>query len=30
MEYIDQIAAGEPPAQPDRIVKMSVASDVGG
>jgi len=30
MEYIDQIAAGEPPAQPDRIVKMSVAADVGG
>jgi peptidylprolyl isomerase len=30
MEHIDQIAAGEPPAQPDRIVKMSVAADVGG
>ncbi len=30
MEYIDQIAKGEPPSQPDRIVKMSVAVDAGG
>src|SRR5687768_12617893 len=30
MEYIDQIAKGEPPSQPDRIVKMSVAADAGG
>ena len=27
MEYVDQIAPGEPPANPDRIVKMQVASD---
>jgi peptidylprolyl isomerase len=27
MEYIDQIAQGEPPADPDRIVKMQVAAD---
>ena len=30
MEYVDQIAKGEPPSQPDRIVKMSVAADAGG
>jgi peptidylprolyl isomerase len=30
MDYIDQIAKGEPPSQPDRIVKMSVAADAGG
>ena len=30
MEYVDQIAPGEPPAQPDQIVKMSVAADAGG
>jgi len=29
MEHIDQIATGEPPANPDRIVKMSVAADEG-
>jgi peptidylprolyl isomerase len=28
MEYIDQLATGEPPADPDRIVQMRVASDV--
>jgi peptidylprolyl isomerase len=27
MEYIDQIAPGEPPAQPDKIVKMQIAAD---
>jgi peptidylprolyl isomerase len=27
MEYIDQIAQGEPPADPDRIVQMRVAAD---
>jgi peptidylprolyl isomerase len=27
MEYVDQIAQGEPPADPDRIVKMQVAAD---
>jgi len=30
MELVDQIAKGEPPANPDRIVKMSVAADAGG
>jgi peptidylprolyl isomerase len=30
MEYVDQIAPGEPPASPDHIVKMSVAADAGG
>jgi len=30
MDRIDQIAQGEPPANPDKIVKMSVAADVGG
>ena len=30
MDQIDQIAQGEPPANPDKIVKMSVAADVGG
>ena len=30
MEYVDQLAKGEPPANPDRIVEMSVAADVGG
>ena len=30
MEFVDQIAPGEPPANPDRIVKMSVAADVDG
>jgi peptidylprolyl isomerase len=27
MEYVDQIAQGEPPADPDKIVKMQVAAD---
>jgi peptidylprolyl isomerase len=27
MEFIDKIARGEPPAQPDKIVKMVVAAD---
>jgi peptidylprolyl isomerase len=30
MEYVDQIEKGEPPANPDRIVRMRVASDVDG
>ena len=30
MEYADQIEKGEPPANPDRIVRMRVASDVEG
>jgi peptidylprolyl isomerase len=30
MDFVDQIAKGEPPAQPDRIVKMSVAAEVQG
>jgi peptidylprolyl isomerase len=30
MDYIDQIAKGEPPSQPDQIVKMTVAADAGG
>ncbi|MGF1623282.1 MAG: peptidylprolyl isomerase [Alphaproteobacteria bacterium] len=28
MEYVDQIKRGEPPAEPDRIVRLSVAADV--
>ena len=28
MEHLDQIAKGEPPADPDQIVQMRVASDV--
>lgn len=28
MEFVDQIAKGEPPANPDKIVKMQVAADV--
>ena len=28
MEHIDAIAKGEPPASPDKIVKMQVAADV--
>jgi peptidylprolyl isomerase len=28
MEYVDQLAPGEPPATPDKIVKMQVAADV--
>jgi peptidylprolyl isomerase len=27
MEFVDQIAQGEPPANPDRIVRMQVAAD---
>ena len=27
MEYVDQIAQGEPPANPDKIVKATIASD---
>ncbi|KZM49748.1 peptidylprolyl isomerase [Labrenzia sp. OB1] len=27
MEYVDMIAKGEPPANPDKIVKMQVAAD---
>jgi len=27
MDYVDQIAKGEPPANPDKIVKMQVAAD---
>lgn len=30
MEHIDNIAKGEPPANPDKIVKMSVAADLEG
>jgi peptidylprolyl isomerase len=30
MEYVDAIEKGEPPANPDRIVQMRVASDVEG
>ena len=30
MEFVDQIAPGEPPRIPDTIVKMSVAADVDG
>jgi peptidylprolyl isomerase len=30
MEHVDQIEKGEPPANPDRIVQMRVASDVEG
>jgi peptidylprolyl isomerase len=28
MEYVDQLAPGEPPANPDKIVKLQVAADV--
>ncbi len=30
MDYIDQVAKGEPPANPDKIVKMQVAADAAG
>lgn len=30
MEYVDQITRGEPPAEPDRIVKAMIAADVEG
>ncbi|MCK5385506.1 MAG: peptidylprolyl isomerase, partial [Alphaproteobacteria bacterium] len=26
MEYIDKVAVGEPPANPDKIVKMTVVA----
>ncbi len=29
MEFVDQIKRGEPPADPDRIIKMQVAADAG-
>ena len=29
MEHVDKIARGEPPANPDKIVKMQVAADAG-
>jgi peptidylprolyl isomerase len=29
MEHLDQIAKGEPPANPDKIIQMRVATDVG-
>jgi peptidylprolyl isomerase len=29
MEYLDQIAKGEPPGNPDKIIQMRIASDVG-
>lgn len=28
MEYVDQLAPGEPPAAPDKIIKLQVAADV--
>ena len=30
MEHVDNIARGEPPANPDRIIEMKVAADVDG
>jgi peptidylprolyl isomerase len=27
MEFVDQLAPGEPPANPDKIVKLQVAAD---
>jgi peptidylprolyl isomerase len=27
MEFVDQLAVGEPPADPDKIVRMQVAAD---
>ena len=29
MEYVDQIKRGEPPADPDKIIRMQVAADAG-
>lgn len=29
MQYVDMIAKGEPPANPDKIIKMQVAADAG-
>jgi peptidylprolyl isomerase len=28
MEFVDKIKRGEPPANPDKIVKIQVAADV--
>jgi hypothetical protein len=28
MDHVDKIAAGEPPANPDKIVSLRVAADV--
>ena len=28
MEFVDKIKRGEPPSNPDRILKMSIAADV--
>jgi len=28
MEYVDAIVRGEPPASPDRMIKVRVAADV--
>ena len=30
MEFIDKVAVGEPPAQPDKIVKMTIGAQEGG
>ena len=30
MDFVDQIAKGQPPSNPDKIVKMQVAADAGG
>jgi cyclophilin family peptidyl-prolyl cis-trans isomerase len=30
MEYVDKIKRGEPPVDPDKIIKMEIASDAGG
>jgi cyclophilin family peptidyl-prolyl cis-trans isomerase len=29
MQYVDQLAKGEPPRNPDKIIKMQVAADAG-
>ena len=29
MQYVDQLATGEPPRNPDKIIKMRVAADAG-
>jgi peptidylprolyl isomerase len=28
MQFVDQIKRGEPPANPDKIVKMTVLADI--
>ncbi|MFP3944711.1 MAG: peptidylprolyl isomerase, partial [Alphaproteobacteria bacterium] len=28
MEYVDKIERGEPPANPDKIIRMRVAADI--